>query len=449
MNRRLGRRDHASVAVVLLLLLTMLAGCASPFGGDEEERITLRLGTQMTAAELESFEQGLAKIREEHPEWDIQLEQTPQEGFVEKFNAQIASNTLPDIIQVGIPHAQQGIRQGVLLDLTELIEDAGFDPTDFWPGALEGYEKDGRLYGIPLSASPNVLFYNKTIFDAENVDYPTDDWTFEDLRTAAIALTHDRNGNTPNDPGFDPDNVVQWGLNAAPAHLYSRAYFIPFGGDPCRNPACDEMSFSAPEVLEAMSWWVDLVANNHAAPYDPYSGNQTGVPGDPFVAGLAAMGFSGYFLVGQLNASGTIVYDIVQPPAGPTGVRATEFSVHGFGIAKNTKHPEAAFELLRILTSAEFTSEYWAKPGHGVPAAKSGAQAVLNPRFQPDNEQAIIDAMAYGSAFKPFVEGALESWLATVDIFISVFKGETPLAEGMAEADRIIAETMVRANSGP
>lgn len=435
--------------VATLMLATLLAGCGSPFGDDDEEQVTLRLGTQMTAAELASFEEGLAQVREDHPEWNIVLEQTPQDAFPEKFNTQIASNTLPDIIQVGIQHAQQGISQGVLLDLSSLIEDEDVDTDDYWAGSLEGYLRDGVVYGIPLSASPNVLFYNKAMFDAAGVAYPTDDWTFDDLKAAAIQLTLDSNGATPADAAFDPENVVQWGLNAAPAHLYSSAYLRPFGGDPCLNSACTEMSFASPAVQEAMSWWVDLVANNHAAPYDPYSGNQTGVPGDPFVAGLAAMGFSGYFLVGQLNATGTIDYDIVQPPIGPAGVRSTEFSVHGFSIARNSEHAEEAFELLRVLTSSEFTSEYWAKPGHGVPAVKSGAESVLNPDAAPDNEQAIIDAMAYGAAFKPFSEGGFESYIKTVDIFTSVFKGETPLAEGMAEVDAIVAETLVREPAGP
>jgi multiple sugar transport system substrate-binding protein len=442
-----GRTLRAGVAS--LVVLTLLAGCGSPLGDDDEEQVTLRVGTQMTTAELASFEAGLAEIKEEHPEWNIVLEQTPQDAFPEKFNTQIASNTLPDIIQLGIQHAQQGISQGVLLDLTDLIEDEDFNTDDYWPGSMEGYLRDGKPYGIPLSASPNVLFYNKAMFDAAGVAYPTDDWTFDDLKAAAIQLTLDGSGANASDPAFDPDNVVQWGLNAAPAHLYSAAYLRPFGGDPCVNPACTEMSFSAPPVQEAMAWWVDLVANSHAAPYDPYSGNQTGVPGDPFVAGLAAMGFSGYFLVGQLNATGTIDYDIVQSPMGPAGIRSTEFSVQGFGIAANSEHPEEAFELLQVLTSSEFTSEYWAKPGHGVPAAKSGAEAVLNPDAAPDNEQAIIDSMEFGAAFKPFSEGGFESYIKTVDIFVSVYKGETPLAEGMAQVDAIIAETLVREPSGP
>lgn len=430
-------------------MLSTLAACGSPFGDDDDAQVTLRLGTQMTAAELESFEQGIASIREKHPEWNIVLEQTPQDGFQEKFNTQIASNTVPDVIQLGIQHAQQGISQGVLLDLDDLIEDENFDTEDYWPGSLEGYERDGNLFGIPISASPNVLFYNKSMFDAAGVPYPTDDWTFDDLRAAAIQLTLDGAGKNAADSDFDAQNVVQWGLNAAPAHLYSAAYLRPFGGDPCVNPACTEMAWSAPAVLDAMSWWVDLTANDHAAPYDPYSGNQTGVPGDPFLAGLAAMGFSGYFMVGQLNAGGAFDYDIVQPPLGPAGIRSTEFSVQGFGIAKNSEHPEEAFELLQEITSAEFTAQYWTQPGHGVPAAKSGADAVLNPDAAPDNEQAIIDAMQYGSAFKPFSEGGFESYIKTVDIFVSVYKGETPLAEGMQQVDAIVAETLVRDPAGP
>jgi multiple sugar transport system substrate-binding protein len=360
----------------VLLLGTLLAGCGSPLGDDDDEQVTLRLGVQMTAPELASFEEGLAQIREDHPEWNIVLEQTPQEGFQEKFNSQIASSTLPDVIQLGISHAQQGAGQGALLDLTDLIESEDFNTDDFWAGALDPYLSDGNLYGIPFSASPDVLFYNTAMFDAAGLPYPTDEWTFEDVKAAAVKLTLDENGNSADSPDFDPDAVVQWGFNTAPAHVFSRNVFLlPFGGDPCVNERCDEMAFAAQPVVDAMSWWVDLVAVKHAAPYDPYSGNQTGVPGDPFIAGLAAMGMNGYFAVGQLNAVGTLQYDIVQPPMGPDGQRSTALSISGYGIAANSAQPEAAFELVQELTSADFVASYWAEDGHGVnPADRPAPQ---------------------------------------------------------------------------
>ena len=44
-------------------------------------------------------------------------------------------------------------------------------------------------WAMPFNISNPVLFYNKKMFDDAGVAYPTNDWTWDDLRTAAKKLT--------------------------------------------------------------------------------------------------------------------------------------------------------------------------------------------------------------------------------------------------------------------
>ena len=71
--------------------------------------------------------------------------------------------------------------------------------------------------------------------------------------------------------------------------------------------------------MAAFEWWVSLVRDDHATLYDPYGGSQTGVPGDPSCRqgcdGLERQSFA----IGQLNATGSIDYDIVPPLVGTDG----------------------------------------------------------------------------------------------------------------------------------
>ena len=71
----------------------------------------------------------------------------------------------------------------------------------------------------------------------------------------------------------------------------------------------------------------------HATLHDPYGGSQTGVPGDAFMAGKAAMGYNGYFAVAQLNDLGTIRYDVGQPLLqrrhNPSGLRQRQLATTG------------------------------------------------------------------------------------------------------------------------
>ena len=414
---------------------------AEPVTSDEE--VSLTIGVAMTPPELATFQAGLDALMEAHPNWKLTLEQTPQEGIIEKMNAQIAGDDLPDIVQVQGLMAQQWIRNGVFLDLSTLAADEAFNVDDFWGGALEQFSFADGLYAIPNTVAPDVVYINQDMFDAAGVPYPTDDWTFEDLRDIARQLTLDSDGNTPDDPNFDPTSVVQWGLNVTPSNIWARHFLLPFDADPCVNVDCTEVLFDTPEVIEALEWWTALPQEDYSAPYDPYSGNQTGVPGDPFSAGLAAMGYNGFFLVGQLNATDTMRYDVVQPPIGPNGERATVLSTNGWAIPATTgEQADAAWAVIRELTSDTFLREYWAAPGHAVPARASSADAILTDAA-PENQQAILAALDYATVFRPYTASAFEVYGRTAELFARMMSGDLSIAEAVQQIDEVANSILV------
>lgn len=403
------------------------------------ESVSLRLGVSMTPAELETFEAGLDLIREEHPEWDIQLEQTPQDGVVEKINTQIASDELPDVVHIQGLFAQPWIRQGAFASLADYSSDADFNVDDFYAAALDQFRWEDTLYAVPNIVAPDLVFLNLEMFEAAGVEPPSDDWTMEDLEQLAYELTLDSEGRNANDPDFDSSNVVQWGLSVTPNNIWTRHYLLPFGADPCANEDCTEMQFSSPEVQEALQFWADM-AQAGVAPYDPYSGNQTGVPGEGFQAGIAAIGINGFFLVGVLNATGELSYDVVEFPTGPAGVKASPLSTNGWAIAETSENKDAAWQLIEELTSQAYLTQHWAEPGHGVPARESAAPEVLQEEAAPENQQAILDTLEYAEVFIPSAAGAFEVFGRTSDIFIAMMRGDTPIEEGTMEIDSIGAE---------
>ncbi|MCA9973272.1 MAG: sugar ABC transporter substrate-binding protein [Anaerolineales bacterium] len=397
--------------------------------------VTLRLGVALTPQELESFQAALAAVQAGHPEWTIELELTPQQSLVEKITTQVSAGELPDVFRVQGLTVQQWIRQGAFLELTPLIEASGLDLGAFFPGPLAQFEWNGGLYGLPDTAAPDVVFYNKAMFDAAGLDYPTDEWTYDDMRAAALQLTLDDSGRNASDPDFDPEAIVQWGWNGGLTFFWQRHLVRGFGGDFCGNDDCTLMRFTDPETVAAVQWWADLTNQDHATLYDPYGGSQTGVPGDPFIAGQAAMGYNGFFAVGQLNAAGNIDYDIIPPLVGRDGQRYTPLSTNGYVIAADSAHPEAAWALVQALTAAEFLAETWGQPGHSVPARRAAADAILNPAQPPANQAAILTAMEVGEVFRPYTAGAFAAYGQTADLFVQMMRGDLPVAEGLAQIE--------------
>lgn len=424
------RRVVFSLSLMCLACMLVLAGCAP------EEPITLRLAVALTPQELATFEPVIQQIDEAHPEWTIVLENVPQQGVIEKLNAQMGSNTLPDVIRVQGLFAQRWIRQAAFLDLGPRIADSGLDLSDFYAGPLDQFRWQDTLWGLPDTAAPTVVYYNLDMFDAAGVSYPDDRWTYEDMRQAALKLTLDSQGRNATDPAFDPSDIAQWGWNGSLTFFWQRDVIQSLGGECCLNADCTQMSFTDPDTIAAARWWASLVNVDHVALYDPFGGSQTGVPGDPFISGMAAMGNNGYFAVGQLNDAGNIRYDITQPLLGVDGQRYASLSTNGYVIAANSQYPDEAWALVRALLEADLLATTWGKPGHSVPARRSAADSIIDLSHLPANQQAIVQAMEYGEVFKPYTASAFEAYAKTLDYFQKAMRGDMAVDEAMAKIER-------------
>ena len=440
----MSRCRFVSHYLTLFALIFLLVACvpiqSSPAGADAP--VQLRLAVSLTPQELASFQAAVDVLDAAHDEWEIVLEVIPQQSVAEKINTQLAANDLPDVVRSQGLLVQQWLRQGAFLDLTPLIAESKLDLTDFYAGPLAQFQWQEQTWGLPDTAAPDLLFYNKALFDAAGVAYPTDAWTFEDMRQAAIQLTLDDQGRNAADPAFDPTKIVQWGWNGGLTFFWQRHLVRGWGGDFCANADCTLMNFTAPATLEAVNWWVKLVTVDHATLYDPYGGSQTGIPGDPFLAGKAAMGYNGFFAVGQLNSSGAIDYDIAQPLLGADGKRYTPLSTNGYMIAANSEHPQEAWALVQALVEPTFLADTWGKPGHAVPARRAVAAAVINPDQAPQNQAAIVAAMDYGEVFKPYTSSAFAAYGKTAELFTKANKGELPVAEAMQQIEAAANEAL-------
>ena len=88
--------------------------------------------------------------------------------------------------------------QGNVLNLAPFIEqDESFDLDDFFPGTVELYTKEGKIWAVPAGVDVMVMFYNQDLFDQYGVPYPRLGWTWDDFLETASAL-RDPGANTRN-----------------------------------------------------------------------------------------------------------------------------------------------------------------------------------------------------------------------------------------------------------
>jgi len=123
------------------------------------------------------------------------IEVVPQSGGVttdnmlSKVTTAIAAGTYPDIAYLYGSWSANIAKSDKVVDLTSYVHDPGFGWEDYWPPLREAATVNDRIIGVPAAAGNLTVVYNKTLFDAAGLAYPSSDWTWDDFRAAAAAVT--------------------------------------------------------------------------------------------------------------------------------------------------------------------------------------------------------------------------------------------------------------------
>ncbi len=194
-----------------------------------------------------------------------------------KLTTLVAGGAAPDIaIPVGVYGISLFVDQGVWLDLAPFLSRDGISLDKYLPAALTAVhvpnyfgQNSSVVIGMPTGVNDHALAYNEELFSKAGVQPPPSSWsdaswTLEPggkMLESAIALTHDAKGRNPGQPGFDPNNIVQFGL----ANFFREAVYYDFGGH-IYDPSTHKAQFDAPDSIAGLQFASDLVNKYHVEP---------------------------------------------------------------------------------------------------------------------------------------------------------------------------------------
>ncbi len=304
----------------------------------------------------------LEEFHASHPH--IRVFYTPDpESFEQRMLADMQAGTAPDVFQSCCTHFPTWAQMGYSLDLRPYVE-ADLDQATIndWDAAQyrSFFTPDGRQFGLPKYHGALALYYNKDLFDEYGVDYPDSSWDHEDYLTAMKRLTQDRSGdrrsNLPADSELNQASSrslatrlwgsmldVSWDRIQVHVNAWGGHFVDP--GDPTR------CRMSEPEAVAALEWlrarmWDDEVM---ATPLDVRNMETR----QAFITGQVAMVEDGSWALKDILAGADFRIGVAPFPAGPAR-RVTLATTDGFGIYAGTKHPDAAWELVKFLISKEY-----------------------------------------------------------------------------------------------
>ncbi|MBE0684646.1 MAG: sugar ABC transporter substrate-binding protein [Anaerolineaceae bacterium] len=342
-----------------------------------------------------------------------------------KLQTGIAGGAPPDIVMgLGIFDAIKYSDSGQFLDMTPFAEAEGFDWKNYYdPASLAYFGVNGRLECVPETSDTRTLAYNKDMFDAAGLAYPTDDWTWDDLLTAAQALTLDTNGD---------GQINQWGFAT---HTWDYQPWIWAAGGALFNDDYSEILVTDPVVESTFQFLTDLRYKYEVWPPEEVTSTFPEV-GFMFAQNQLAM-YPARWLPDTIFFFADLPFnwDVVMMPKNPeTGLRAASKGGGCIGAFAATEHPEETYLLWKYLTSDE--GVYNRSVGsNGIPALAGGPEAtwpLLTEAFtkvdQPANAIAFVEMQPFTrfheiplanageiySAINPFLD---ELWLGlkTID----------------------------------
>lgn len=393
------------------------------------EAVELTFSVWGDPEELKILQELADSFHEENPNVTITVNVSDWDTYWDKLQTTLAAGTPPDIFAMDAPLYPDYQSRDVLLNLQTYIDRDNFDLSDYYDASLTCYETADGYYGLPRDIQPSVMYYNKDMFDEAGVPYPDESWTWDDMIEAGKKLTKDTDGDGTIDQYAIWADI--WDMELLWASLVWEEGGEIINADYSKTLLADQGAMDAWQLIHDMIFEYQIMPNPSVAEQF----------GDPFESGNAAMTPAGHWVV-PLYSKVDFNWDVAPLPQGKE--RASIVNSVGFVVAKDSAHPEEAWEFLKFLVGEPGQTKVTSL-GLGVPTLKSiaNSETYLNQSSADINHKLFLDTMDYAHV-KPCFRG-YDEWATLIgDGMVPIWLGEAELEPTLEtlipQADQILAD---------
>lgn len=356
------------VLVITLALLMV-------FGSTAFAAVELEMNYWMSEQE-EGIQAAVDAFNASQDEIVVNASTVPWAQYWDKLVTGLPAGSAPDIFAINALNVRDYAMNGYLLDISDLFESGKVDVTKFPQHTIDTHTVNGVLWGIPRDYDAIAVFYNKDMFDAAGIPYPSDDWTWDEFVEIAKKLTDAENG------------VYGTALNPAGQQI-GYDYIFSNGGQ-VFDPETGMCVVNSPENVEALQKIADAILVDGISPSVE---DLVEIDADTrFQSGMIAMTFNGSWNVGTyVDVWGDSLGIAPLPIMGERKTVSHSLSWVG---AASTEHPEEVKKFL------EFMGSYDAQvltAGVVIPAYE-GCAEVWAENFADYNTAAFLDPVKEGGA---------------------------------------------------
>ena len=318
---------------------------------------------------------------------DLEVTVIPESDYSSKLNQMVATgDDSIDIYIIWECDIANFVAAEGIVPLDDYLADSDINTDDFIPAVATLSDGLGGTYGLPWCAATEVMYYNQDMFDAAGIEYPSNDWSYEDFKAAAEKLTQ-KDGDTTSVYGCDLPNVQTWWAGIGGA------------GDQVYDPSTGQLVIG--DGAEAfISDCADMVSKGVM----PEPSSDTA---DLFAAGKAAMSWAGSWNIATYGDDLGFNWDIATIPTNK--VKYNTLHTGFYTINSKSKNADAAWDVIEYLMSEE---------GQTINSKASG------------NASALM-TIANEGAWKVESAKSIENWDAFTDSLEAGVFGYTCLPSGV------------------
>lgn len=265
----------------------------------------------------------------------------PSDGYWDKRQTEFAAGSVNlDVMINSLSWVLPGGLVGMFPDHNDLLRRDKVDTKQYYQADLLSWSWKGKQWALPMQSGGEVLLYNKALFDAKGVKYPSKDWTYDDLLEAGKRL------NDPTNNKF----AILVGQNGL--QYMAGTFLLNYGGK-ILSPEKDKALYGDdPKSIQGASVDVDL---HQKYRYVPTAEATASLPKGTraFEAQMVAMEINGVFRHSSIrSALGEGKLDFAPPPKGPGG-QTSSVAGDGWSMLKLSKAQDAAWRVLKYVQSKE------------------------------------------------------------------------------------------------
>ena len=351
----------------------------------------------------------------EHDDIQIQLESIATNDALNTYVREAQAGGGPDIVHMGLAWVPSLTASDLLLAPANYMEDLGIGQgvDDFL--ATDLTTVDEELYAVPWTVDTFAMAYRPDALEAAGLDSFPETW--DAFLTAAESLNRDTSGNGRTDQ-FAFCFSGGAGLNSS-IWFISNYYLWSNGGSLVSSvDGTWQVGATVEQLADAMTYFNTFFENG----YTPRALIAASTFSDPELTnGLAQGDCAVAFFPPQTfrGANETADTALMTAPI-PEGseMQISHLGGRALGVNPNTDNPEAAFQVVAYLTSAEVMSQLPQYPAQ---------TSLLDELSFPDSEAGFVEMLPKAVTFKRYTDSPVPlPGLAEVTTreYASVFSGQ-------------------------